>query len=55
MSDLYRFNLSSLQWALLTDSSAPGGPGPRYGHGFVATSNGLLFVFGGCAASNGVQ
>jgi N-acetylneuraminic acid mutarotase len=44
-NDLYRFSAAANTWTALLPSGS--GPSPRNGMGFAATSDGMLYVFGG--------
>jgi N-acetylneuraminic acid mutarotase len=44
LNDLYRFSPTSNAWTALSVASPPSA---RYGMGFAATPDGMLYVFGG--------
>ena len=45
LNDMYRFSPAANTWTALSPSGS--GPSPRYGVGFAATPDGMLYVFGG--------
>jgi len=47
LNDLWCFNFTTNEWALIEAASAP--PSPRSFHKLIAVGN-ILYVFGGCAA-----
>jgi N-acetylneuraminic acid mutarotase len=49
LNDLYRFSAENNTWTALSPTGS--GPTPRYGMGFTATPNGMLYVFGGLYSS----
>jgi hypothetical protein len=53
LNDLYRFSAADNAWTALSPSSS--GPSPRFGMGFAATPDGMLYVFGGSAWNNGIE
>ena len=50
LDDLYRFNPVTVTWTAVSPKSTT--PGPRVYFGFTATSDGLLYVFGGDNGGN---
>jgi hypothetical protein len=48
---MYRFNAAASTWTALSPSGSA--PSPRWGIGFAATPDGMLYVFGGYDGSNG--
>ena len=49
LNDLYKFDCETSTWSLVTCSGSV--PCPRSFQSMVATTSGLLFVFGGCPAT----
>ena len=47
LNDVYRFSPAANTWTALSPSGSA--PSPRYGMGFAATPDGMLYVFGGNA------
>jgi hypothetical protein len=50
---VYRFSPAANTWTALSPSGS--GPSPRYGMGFAATPDGMLYVFGGNIRGNVVE
>jgi hypothetical protein len=51
LNDLHQFNPATMFWTELTMAIIGTKPSPRAGHGFVSTTKGDLYVFGGDEAS----
>jgi hypothetical protein len=50
LNDVYRFSAAANTWTALSPSGS--GPSPRYGMGFAATPDGMVYVFGGAGIGN---
>jgi hypothetical protein len=52
LNDVYRFSAAANTWTALSPTGS--GPSPRYGMGFAATPDGMIYVFGGFSGGKGM-